>query len=193
KPVLLAKPGAAAGSAQAGATPLVLPGWLRWAPAGILSAGVVAMAVVLIVFSNGVWWARPAGNTIRQEVLAAAKTCLAAQNTYKYTDLDAYEQRALGCTTGHLHTALHDAIETLVKKKAPKLHASQTAQINRAGIVSISSDGRRWTILVFAQLGVVNTNFPKGRVDPFAARVIMEKVGDRWLATEVDEVSTPVG
>lgn len=177
------------------------PALLNWAPAAVASVGVVVMAVLLVVFSHGVWWGPDPGqapdaaarNVLREQVLAAAKTCIVRANTYKYTDLDGYERKALGCTTGDFTGTLRHTIDSLVKVNAPKIKASQTAQINLAGIEAVSPAGRQWTILVFGQLSVVNTNYPKGRTDPFGAEVTMDKVGSTWRMSNLKTVSTPVG
>ncbi|HKC26456.1 MAG TPA: hypothetical protein VKB75_00455 [Jatrophihabitans sp.] len=179
----------------------VTPAWVNWLPAAVLSAGALVLAVLIIVLSNGVWWgpspsAAPTGaqspNAVRERVLAAAKTCVASTNSYKYTALDAYEKKALACSTGQFTSQLQNTIETLIKVNAPKLKSSQTAQINRGGIEAVTSDGRQWTVLLFGQLTVVNTNDPKGRTDPFAAQVIMQKTGNQWLIAHLSTVSTPL-
>jgi hypothetical protein len=175
--------------------PVVLPGWLRWAPAGALSAGAITMAILLIVFSHGVWWARASAQSVREQVLAAAKTCIVDTNSYKYTALDAYETKALACATGVFQGQLRDTIEKLVKKNAPKLKAQQTTEINSnsAGIESITNDGKQWTVLLFCQLKVTNSNYPNGRTDPFGAQVTMEKVNGKWLIAKLATVSRPLG
>ena len=177
-----------------------VPPWLNWAPAAVLGVGALAMALVLLFFSHSVWWGPdpkdvPAQNSaavVRQHVLAAAKTCVAAANSYEYTDLDGYESRALACTTGDFTAQLQGTIEQFVKVQAPNLKARQTAQITRGGIEAITPDGNQWTILLFGQLNVQNTNFPKGRTDPFAAQVRMDKVNGKWLISALNNVSTPL-
>jgi hypothetical protein len=179
----------------------VTPAWLNWLPAAVLSAGALALAVLILVFSNGVWWgpspgAAPTGaqapNAVRERVLAAAKTCIASTNSYKYTALDAFEKKALSCSTGQFTSQLQNTIETLIKVNAPKLKSSQTAQINRGGIEAVTSDGRQWTVLLFGQLTVVNTNDSKGHTDPFAAQVTMQKAGNKWLIAHLSTVSSPL-
>jgi hypothetical protein len=169
-----------------------VPDWLRWIPAGLLSAGAITMAVLLIVFSHGVWWGRPSGAVVREQMLAAAKTCVAQTNTYKYTALDKYTAAANACTTGRLTGQLQKTIKTVIKKYAPGLKATQTAQISRGALEAVSPHGKQWTVLVFGQLTVVNTNDPKGRTDPFAAQVQMEKVNGKWLMSGLKTVATPV-
>jgi hypothetical protein len=172
-----------------------VPAWLTWAPAAILVAGAVAMAVIVSIVSHGVWWGKDTAtqasvNSLRQQVTAAAKTCLAATNTYKYTDINAFEKAGTACTTGTQTTQFRKAVDTLIRKNAPKLKFSQTAQINKAAIESVSGD--QWTILLYGQLAVTNTTTPNGRTDPFAAVVRMEKVHGKWLISSLRTVSSPV-
>lgn len=177
-----------------------VPAWLNWAPAAVLGAGAVTMAVLLIVFSHGVWWGghgratagAPDAQIVRQQVLAAAKTCVATTNTYKYSDLDTYERKALACTTGEFTGQLRDTIERLIKVNAPKLKSSQTAQINQGGIEAITPNGNQWTILLFGQLSVTNANDAKPRTDPFAAQVRMDRVNGKWLIGALTTVSSPL-
>jgi hypothetical protein len=172
---------------------VVVPGWLRWLPAEVLTAGAVVMAILMIVFSHGVWWGRPSGNSVREEMMAAAKTCVARTNTYKYTELPKYSKAVKDCTTGALTGQINKTIETVIKKYAPSLKATQTAQITRGAIEAVSAHGEQWTVLVFGTLSVVNTNDPKGRTDPFAAQVKMEKIHGKWLMSGLTTVATPVG
>ncbi len=150
------------------------------------------MAVLMLVFSHGVWWGKPDANTVREQILAAAKTCVARTNTYKYTELPTYSATVKQCTTGALTGQINRTISTVIDKYAPTLKAIQTAQISRGAIEAVSSGGKQWTVLVFGQLSVVNTNDPKGRTDPFAAQVQMEKVHGKWLMSGLKTVATPV-
>jgi hypothetical protein len=174
------------------------PPWLNWAPAAVLSAGAVVMAVLIVAFSHNVWWGSDPSHTpdggqrLREQVMAAAKTCVAATNTYKYTDLNTFETKALGCATGEFRNQLKSTIDTLIKVNAPKLKSSQTAQINRGGLEAISQDGRQWTILLYGQLSVTNSNESQPRTDPFAAQVRMQKVQDKWLISALTTVATPL-
>jgi hypothetical protein len=176
--------------APAGAAASV-PAWLRWAPAGFLSAAAVAMAIVLVVTSHGVWWGKQSGTAIRDQVLAAAKACVAKTNTYRYTSIDAYERAGLTCATGDFTSQFRDAVEKLVKKNAPTLKSVQSTQINTAAIESVTRGGH-WSVLIFGQIKVTNTNYPNGRTDPFGAVVQMTKVHGTWLISGLKTVSSPV-
>ncbi len=166
------------------AEPIALPGWLRWAPAAILAAGVIAMAVVVFVVSNGVWRNKPAPSARREQVLAAAKNCVATISTYKYTDLAAYKKKGLACSTGQFSKDFAKAVDTLIKPQAPKLKAVSTAQISNGGLQSVE-DGQ-WTVVVYGQVSVTNTSTPKGRVDPLAAVAQMEQRHGKWLIVKLD-------
>jgi hypothetical protein len=175
-----------------------VPAWLNWAPAAVLSVGALVMAVLLLVFSHGVWWgpdpksapSSTASAVLREQVLAAAKTCLAATNSYQYTNLDAYETKALACATGDFRAQLQDTIEHIVKANAPSLKASQTAHITQGGIENVNTQTNQWTILLYGQLDVVNTNYPKGRTDPFAADVVVQRVAGKWLISKLTPVAS---
>jgi hypothetical protein len=197
KPVAAVPPAAktpADGPADVDPPPTVaaIPGWLRWLPAEVLTAAALIMAVLMIVFSHGVWWGKASGNHVREEMLAAAKTCTVKTNTYKYTELAAYSAAVKHCTTGRLTGQIDRTITTVIKKYAGPLKAVQTAQISRGAIESVSPHGKQWTVLVFGQLSVTNSNEPKGRTDPFAAEVTMEKVHGKWLMSGLQTVATPI-
>jgi len=180
--------------------PPSVPAWLNWAPAGVLVAGCVVMAVLITIFSHGVWWgpdraAPPSPSKVaqqREQVLAAAKSCAVAANDYDYRTLAAYEKKALACTTGGLTSQLKQTIESLIMKNAPTLKAKQVTQISRGGIETVTPDGKQWTLLLFGQLSVVNAKEPNGRVDPFAAQVRMEKAHGKWVMSKLTVVSLPI-
>jgi len=182
-----------------GAPPSV-PAWLNWAPAGVLAAGCVVMAILITIFSHGVWWgpdraAPPSRSAVaqqREQVMAAAKSCAVAANDYDYRSLAAYEKKALACTTGGLTSQLKQTIESLIMKNAPTLQAKQVTQITRGGIETVTPDGKQWTLLLFGQLSVVNAKEPNGRLDPFAAQVRMEKAHGKWVMSKLTVVSLPI-
>ncbi|WP_375480847.1 hypothetical protein [uncultured Jatrophihabitans sp.] len=181
----------AASQSSDGRAATAVPEWLRWAPGAILIAGVVALAVLMAIVSHGVWWggadSAASRNTARDQVTAAAKTCVASANTYKYTALPQFEASGAACTTGAFTAKFKSAVDTLIKPNAAKLKFSQTAQINKAAVESVA-DGQ-WTVLLFGQLSVTNVNTPKGRTDPFAAVVRMQRANGKWLIADLRTVS----
>lgn len=168
-----------------------VPAWLRWLPAAALGAAALVMLVFFAVAAHGVWWGRPSANAVRDQVLSAAKSCMVATNSWSYKTLAADETKGAQCTTGARTTQYRNGMEKVVRKYAVKLQASQVAQVSTAGVSGVSSDGRSWTVLVVGQLVIRQKSDPKGRTDPFAAVVRMDKVGGRWLMAQLQEVSGP--
>lgn len=165
------------------------PGWLRWLPAAILVTGVIAIAVVLFIASNGVWRGKPSASAQRDQVLAAAKTCVAATASYSYTDLAGFEKRATSCTTGQFTKSFRSSVKDVVDKLAPKTKAVSKAQIDKAGLQSVS-DGQ-WTVVVYGRVTITNTTVPKGRIDPFSAVAIMQKKSGNWVIAKLNLIHQP--
>ena len=183
----------ARGDTAGGATVVTqVPGWLRWMPALVLAACAIAMAVVLTISSHGVWWATPSAQKTRDQVLAAAKQCTALTNTYAWNTIAADEKKGKACTTGAQSQRYVSAMENIVKPTAPKLHASQTVQINTAGIESITSSGAQWTVVIFGQTTIRQTG-ASARVDPFSTVVRMDHAHGKWLISSICLITAPNG
>jgi hypothetical protein len=170
---------------------------LRWIPTGLLGICVLALLVLLVIASHGVYWAKAddsaAARTVRQEeVLASAKKCFAQINTYDYRHLDGLISTDLTCTTGRFSADLRQALQSQILRLAPKAKATQTAQVNKAGIVSVNPAGDQVVLLVYGQLTQSNSSTAKKspRVDVVGAVVTVDKVGQRWL---ISKVATDVG
>jgi pyruvate/2-oxoglutarate dehydrogenase complex dihydrolipoamide acyltransferase (E2) component len=162
---------------------------LAWLPALLLGAAALVFAILIAIdaSSGSGSGSSAAGNRLREQVLAAAKQCAAQANTYDYRSLDASEAKAAACTTGVYHTENQSTFEKVIKKYAPKLHATQSAQIDTAGIENISEDGKTWTVLLFGQLVQTNnTTAKQGRYDPQAIEVVMTNVGGKWLVSALN-------
>ena len=167
-----------------------VPTWLRWVPAIVLGACAVAMLVLIAVSARGVWYDKPSTSAARDKVLAAAKKCTATANSYSYKTLAADEKRGLACTTGAWTAQYKSALEKIVKPTATKLKATQTVQINAAGVESVSSDAQQWTTIVYGQL-TINQSGATPRVDPFAAVVRLDKVKSGYLISKIDLITNP--
>lgn len=168
-----------------------VPTWLRWLPAGALTLAAVIMLVFFLIVSHGVWWGRPSAQTVRDQVLAAAKSCTVATNSWNYQSLAADEAKGVACTTGSRTSDYQKAMQKVIKPLAVKLQASQVAQVNYAGLSDVSPDGHSWNILIVGQLTVRQKSNPQGRQDPFAALVRMDQVHGQWLMARIQEVAGP--
>lgn len=183
---VVAEPGGAPDARQRPGFPL------QWIPAVVLGIAVLVLAVFVVIASHGVYWAKAdassGARTVRQEeVLAATKKCFAQINSYDYRRLDGLVQKDLACTTGTFTSDLRQALQTQILKLAPKLKATQTAQINKAGIVSVSPSGDQVVTLIYGQLAQSNSTTAKTspRVDVVGAVVTVDKVRGQWLVSKV--------
>lgn len=160
---------------------------LRWVPAVVLGLAAVVLAVCCVVFGHGVWWAKKSVSAERDQVLAAAKTCVGSITNYDYRKLSASEQAGLACTTGTFQSQYKQAMDTVVAKLAPQTKTVQTFQVADAGIESVSSDGSQWVVLVYGQQAVTNAQSGSStpRLDILSARVTLEKVGGQWRVAEL--------
>ena len=115
-------------------------------------------------------------------MLAAAKKCFVQINSYDYRDLDGLVAKDTACTTGTFTGDLRKALQTPILKLAPTLHARQTAQVNKAGIASISPDGKQVVTLIYGQFSVTNDQTAKKqpRVDVVGAVVTVTDVQGTW-------------
>jgi hypothetical protein len=167
-----------------------VPRWLRWLPAAALTVAALIMLIFFLIVSHSVWWGRPSAGAVRDEVLAQAKRCFALVNTYHYQSLGSDEAKGVACATGAYAKNYRNAMDSFIKPTATREHATQIAQINQAGIVSVSN-ANSWTLLVVGQLNIRQASTPQGRTDPFAAQIEVTKVGGRWRIARVQEVSGP--
>jgi len=166
---------------------------VQWIPAIVLGVAVVVLAVFVVVVSHGVYWAKTdnsAGTrTVHQEeVLAATKKCFAQINSYDYRKLDGLLQKDLACTTGTFTGDLRQAVQKEILRLAPQVKATQTAQVNKAGIASVSPSGNQVVTLIYGQLAQSNTKTAKSspRLDVVGAVVTVDYVHGRWLIAKVD-------
>jgi len=186
KPVKAAKAASAAsGSSEASATsPLV-----QWIPTAVLAAAAVVLLVLIAVAGHGVYYAKSsvsdsARTANQQAAVAAAKSCIATINTYDYRTLTKNEAAALACVTGPFTAKLKTTYTKTLLPEAPVAKATQTAQVNLAGVKSVSSDGTQIQVLLYGQFAVTNvqtasTGTP--RYDVFGIVATMNKVAGKWL------------
>lgn len=168
---------------------------LRWLPS-ILAGAVAAVLLAITVWqSHGVWWAKSSTQSTRTatrtEVLAAAKTCGAVVVSYDYRNLAASKSAGVACVTGAFKTKYIQAMDTTITKLAPQTKTVQTFQIAKAGVQSVSGDGKQWVVLIYGQQSVTNSSTPANqpRQDVLSIQATLDKVGAKWLISAVQEVS----
>lgn len=163
---------------------------LRWVPAVVAGLAVAALVGLCVWQSHGVWWAKPQHDTrdqVRQQVLAAAKPCVAAIVSYDYRNLTASEKAGQACITGTFKADYTKAMETTVKTLAPQTKTVQVFQVAKAGVERVSPDGKQWVVLIYGQQQVTNTSTAKGtpRLDILNVEATLNKVGGTWLVSSI--------
>jgi hypothetical protein len=163
---------------------------LRWIPAVVAGVLAAAMLVLCVWQSHGVWWGKQQHDDrsqVRQQVLAAAKPCVAAIVSYDYRKLPASEKAGQACITGAFKADYTKAMETTVKTLAPQTKTVQVFQVAKAGIERVSPDGKQWVVLLYGQQQVTNSSTAKNkpRLDILNVEATMNKVGNKWLVSSI--------
>jgi hypothetical protein len=164
---------------------------VAWIPATVLGIVTLLLVILVAIAGHGVLYSKSSvsaaqRNAFSEEVLASAKTCLATINTYNYGSLDSSEKAALACTTGKLTATIKSFYDKSIKVQAPPQKAIQTAQINRAGIQSVSQNSKQVNVLAYAQLSISKTGLATPRIDVFSVSMTMDKVGNQWLVSKFE-------
>jgi len=155
----------------------------------VLGVAALVLVVLIAIAGHGVYYAKTgvsgkSRDNTQQAALAAAKSCIATINTYDYRTLSKNESAALACITGAFTAKMKTTYTKTLLPEAPVAKATQTAQINYAGIRSVSADGMQVQVLLYGQLAVTNVQTASSgapRYDVFGIVATMNKVGDRWL------------
>ncbi|MDP9091682.1 MAG: hypothetical protein M3N95_01750 [Actinomycetota bacterium] len=162
---------------------------LGWIIAAVSGLAAVALLVVGLWLTDGVWWAKSSTSAlreqVRQQVLAAAKTCTAAILSYDYRTLDQNEKAGQACATGQLKADYTKLMDATVKKIAPQSKAVQVMQVAKAAITSVSPDGKQWVVLVYGQESVTTSKVTSPRLDISSASVTLNNVGGVWLVSNM--------
>ncbi|GAB2484790.1 hypothetical protein [Jatrophihabitans fulvus] len=167
-----------------------LPYWAAYVPAVALAvAAVVFASLVVVRLVGGDDGPDTTSNQARERVLAAAKTCVASLNSYRYDDIAATRATAKRCTTGALTGQYLTTVNTVIAKNAPRLKASQTVRIETGGIECVSPNGAQWDVLLYGQVNQTRTGVPDGRVDPFAAVATLTEKNGSWKVSRLRTVS----
>ena len=165
-----------------------------WIPTLVLGTAALVLIVLIAVAGHGVYYAKSGvstatSNTSQQEALAAAKSCIATINTYDYRTLAKNEANALACITGSFTETMKQTYTKTLLPEAPVAKATQSAQINYAGIHSISPNGKQIQVLLYGQLVVNNVSTASQgspRYDLVGLMATMQDVGGKWLVAKYE-------
>ena len=78
--------------------------------------------------------------------------------SFDYRSLDLSEKAGQDCSTGQLNKDYATLMDQTVKKIAPQTKTVQVFQTIKAGVTSVSPDGKQWVVLVYGQESVTNTS-----------------------------------
>lgn len=120
--------------------------------------------------------------------LAAAKSDVALLTSYGYQTIDADAAKAAEVITGQFKDQYLQAITTVVKPQLPTSQTVAVGQVDTAGLVSADPKGRQVVVLVYCQQSVTNKAQTTPRIDALQIRVTMERVGDDWLVSQLEQL-----
>jgi hypothetical protein len=79
-------------------------------------------------------------------------------------------------------------MDQTVKKIAPQTKTVQVFQTIKAGVTSVSPDGKQWVVLVYGQQAVTDAKTKSGdapRLDLSNPEVTLDLVGGKWLVSNL--------
>jgi pyruvate/2-oxoglutarate dehydrogenase complex dihydrolipoamide acyltransferase (E2) component len=165
---------------------------MRWIPAILLAAALLAVLGLGVWQSHGVWWGKRIGDSRsiqkeQQQVLAAAKTCAVRILSYDYRKLDANRADAESCIGGDFKTQYQQTYQ-VVLDLAPQKKGVQNLELSNGGIQSVSKDAQQWTVLLYGQIAYADSttkpDSPRLDIATFVATVT--KTGGKWLVTALN-------
>jgi Mce-associated membrane protein len=160
------------------------PSWLRWLPAGVAAALVVALAIVDVVMLQN-WRDQPGKAERRQQLIASVNVAVAKILSYDYRHLDQDEAAASGRLTGKFRDDYVHSMDSTIKTKAPSEKAVVVGEISSAAISSVSGDGKQAVLLVLGQQTITNTKQTTPRNEIVSLRVTAQLVHGKWLVSDL--------
>jgi Mce-associated membrane protein len=162
-------------------------GLLRWLPAVVAAALVVALVVVdLSIYPS--WHSQPSKAERRERLLASVNSAVAKVLSYDYRHIDQDATAAAANLTGKFRDDYTKSMATTVKRDAPGVKAVVTGEVGSSGIASVSADGNQAVVLVLGQQTVSNTSLSTPRLDSVSLRVTLARVGGKWLIAKLDQL-----
>jgi hypothetical protein len=157
----------------------------RW-PAIVLGVIAGLLAIAVAVFGIGLLLrSTPNRNATRENVLAAAKTCIAKISYYDYRKMPQVKADAATCVTGNFAGQYNKSIAAITPVVI-KTQAVNTFQVANAGIEGVSSDGKQWTVLIFGQTNLSTAaGGSKPNLGVRTARMTMVDVGGKWVVSNL--------
>lgn len=142
------------------------------AAVAVLAGALAAVASMKASRSHAVDHARTAA-------LTAGTASLPKVLSYNYRHLAADFAEAEAQLTPRFRKQYDDTTAKAVQPLAKQVHATVTAAITGAGVVSATA--RKVVVLFFVSQTVTNSNLDQPRLDRSRINVTLVRAGDRWL------------
>jgi Mce-associated membrane protein len=158
--------------------------WLRWLPAGVAAALVVALAIVDVVMLQN-WRNQPNRAERREQLVASVNAGVTKLLSYDYRHLDQDEAAVSGRLTGKFRDDYVQSMDSTIKKKAPSEKAVVVGEVSSTAITSVSGDGKQAVLLVLGQQTITNTKQTTPRNELVQLRVTAQLVHGKWLVSDL--------
>ncbi|WP_280425116.1 hypothetical protein [Nocardia carnea] len=154
-----------------------------------LLAGVLAVLLIAAIGSAGVlgwqWKDRRDTDRAATAALAAAQQYAVALTSIDTDEMDADFAAIADGATGEFKNMYTRSAEQL----KPLLAQAQSVSKGRVVAASVQSASRdRVVVMLFVDAEITNTTTPQPRLDRNRIIMTMDRVGDRWLAGDVELV-----
>jgi Mce-associated membrane protein len=120
----------------------------------------------------------------RTQGLAAARSAAGVVLAYDHRHLDRDFARASGLLTGEFAEEYAMTTKDSVRSLATKTRAVVRADVRSASVVSASPE--RVVVLLFVNQTTTSSRTSEPRTDLNRVRMTLERVGGRWLVSDVD-------
>jgi hypothetical protein len=157
---------------------------LRWMPAIVAGALVVALAVLDVLLLQN-WRDQPGKAERREQLVATVNGAVADVLSYDYRHLDTNEAAAAAQLTGKFKDQYVASMNTTIKPKAPADKAVVVGEVGSTAVTSVSGDGKQAVMLVLGQQTVTNATQTTPRYDPVSLRVTVTLVHGKWLVSDL--------
>lgn len=158
--------------------------WLRWLPAGVVAALVIALAIVDVLMLQD--FRNQSNRTERREqLIASVNAGITKLLSYDYRHLDQDKNAASAYLTGTFRDQYVASMDSTVKKNAPTEKAVVVGEVGSSALTSVSGDGKQAVLLVLGQQTVTNVKQPTPRNEIVSLRVTAQLVHGKWLVSDL--------
>lgn len=142
-----------------------------------------SVAVVFLKLENN---RLDAVDQARRDALAAAQSHAEELLSYDYRTIEDHVDRAASDATGNFREEYVKTFESALIEQAKNQEAVVKARVRAASVVEAQPE--RAVVLLFVNQATTNKEADDTKVDQPRVRMTLDKVGDRWLVSEVESL-----